>query len=123
VPELVVALETVDYKTIAVTHGLLLALFDLLSTLIEVSTSTQVDIQYAGQLMLATLSKVIENVKVSDALYSTFSAPLTHWVHSLTPELPTILFECLPYSILCEVSLEVSDPFFISLHTKRYHMM
>ena len=31
----------------------------------EISTSAQVDIQYCGQLMLATLSKVVDNVKVS----------------------------------------------------------
>lgn len=62
--ELVVVLESVEFKTIAVTHGLILALFELLSSLLEIAASAQVDIQYAGQLMLATLSKVVENVKV-----------------------------------------------------------
>lgn len=60
-------LETVDFKTVTVTHGLLLALFDLLSTLIDISSSAEVNVQYAGQLMLATLSKVVENVQVSVA--------------------------------------------------------
>ena len=62
--ELVVALETVEFKSVAVTHGLILSLFELLSALMEISTSAQIDIQYCGQLMLATLSKVVDNVKV-----------------------------------------------------------
>lgn len=65
IPELVVVLETVDFSTITPSHTLVITLFDLLSTVIEISTSAQIDIQYVGQLLLATLSKVIENVSVS----------------------------------------------------------
>ena len=75
--ELVVALETVEFKSVAVTHGLILSLFELLSALMEISTSAQIDIQYCGQLMLATLSKVVDNVKVrSDSPWIRFALTL-----------------------------------------------
>ncbi|KAK4702660.1 U3 small nucleolar RNA-associated protein 10, partial [Phenoliferia sp. Uapishka_3] len=67
-PELIVALEAVDFTNVAASHGLLLALFDLLSSLIEISAAAQLDIQYLGQLILTTLSKVIENVQPSSGV-------------------------------------------------------
>lgn len=57
-------LESIEFKTVRASHALVLVLFDLLSTLIEISASTQMDIQYSGQLLLSTLSKIIENVTV-----------------------------------------------------------
>lgn len=60
-PQLIVALEEVNFTDVAASHGLLLALFDLLSSLIEIAAAAQLDIQYLGQLLLSNLSKVIES--------------------------------------------------------------
>lgn len=61
--ELVVVLESTEFAEIAVSHGFLLALFELLSTLIEIPASAQADIQYPGQLMLSALSKTVAHVE------------------------------------------------------------
>ena len=76
-PELIVALEAVDFTNVAASHALLLALFDLLSSLIEIAAAAQLDIQYLGQLILGTLAKVIENVQVRPSRLLLQGAELT----------------------------------------------
>ena len=70
VPELVVVLESVEFQSIPASHQVLLNLFDILSTLIELSTSAQLDIQYPGQLLLSALSKVVANVEPGSGVSS-----------------------------------------------------
>ncbi|KAI5481102.1 U3 small nucleolar RNA-associated protein 10 [Pseudohyphozyma bogoriensis] len=67
-PELVIALESVNFDFVTPSHTLVLGLFDLLSSLIEISTSAQVDIQYSGQLILATLSKIVGRVQPASGI-------------------------------------------------------
>ncbi|GAA6015436.1 hypothetical protein JCM10207_008593 [Rhodosporidiobolus poonsookiae] len=63
-PELVVVLESVEFATVAASHGLLLNLFDLLATLVDLPTvAGQNDVSYPGQLILGALARVVENVK------------------------------------------------------------
>lgn len=62
-PELVVVLESIEFANVTVSHGLLLTLFELLSTLNEIPSSAQADIQYPGQLMLGALAKSVANVQ------------------------------------------------------------
>ncbi|KAM0786108.1 hypothetical protein ACM66B_006918 [Microbotryomycetes sp. NB124-2] len=63
VPELVVALETVEFATIEPTHDLMLALFELLTSVNDVSGAAQADVQYTGQLLLSALLQTVGNVK------------------------------------------------------------
>ncbi|SDA02509.1 BZ3501_MvSof-1269-A2-R1_Chr12-3g03653 [Microbotryum saponariae] len=62
VPELVVILESVDFAKLEPIPNLLLALFDLLSSMIEVPAPAQVDVQYPGQLVLSSLSALVSHV-------------------------------------------------------------
>ncbi|ORY85937.1 U3 small nucleolar RNA-associated protein 10 [Leucosporidium creatinivorum] len=61
-PELIVVLESLEFSSLSASHAILLSLFDLLSSIIEIPAAAQVDVQYPGQLMLSALSKVVENV-------------------------------------------------------------
>ncbi|GAA5839039.1 hypothetical protein JCM9279_002573 [Rhodotorula babjevae] len=68
-PELVVVLESVEFATVPASHGLLLGLFDLLATLVELpSTAGQTDVSYPGQLILGALARVVENVEPSSGV-------------------------------------------------------
>ncbi|BGP43235.1 snoRNA-binding rRNA-processing protein utp10 [Rhodotorula kratochvilovae] len=70
-PELVVTLESVEFASVPASHGLLLGLFDLLATLVELPTSTgQTDVSYPGQLILGALARVVENVQPSSGVTS-----------------------------------------------------
>ncbi|SCV73190.1 BQ2448_7115 [Microbotryum intermedium] len=62
VSELVVVLESVDFAKIDPVPSLLLALFELLSSMIEVPTTAQIDVQYPGQLVLSNLSALLSRV-------------------------------------------------------------
>ncbi|GAA5959351.1 hypothetical protein JCM21900_000701 [Sporobolomyces salmonicolor] len=69
-PELVVVLESVEFSTLPASHGLLLALFDLLACLVEVPSANQVEVQYPGQIILGALGRVVENVQPSSGVTS-----------------------------------------------------
>ncbi|KAM0756059.1 hypothetical protein T439DRAFT_308506 [Meredithblackwellia eburnea MCA 4105] len=85
-PELIVALESTDIKDVSVSHGLLLTLFDLLSSLLENASSAQVDIQYLGQLLLSALSKAVKNITSSSGITSDSirMAPVLDFMRSST---------------------------------------
>ncbi|GAA6060808.1 hypothetical protein JCM10212_000581 [Sporobolomyces blumeae] len=67
-PELVAVLEAIEFATLAASHGLLLALFDLLASIVEVPSANQVEVQYPGQLLLSALGQVVENVEPSSGV-------------------------------------------------------
>jgi len=69
-PELMVVLESVEFSSLAASHGLLLSLFDLLACLVEVPTANQVEVQYPGQLLLGALGRVVENVQPTSGVTS-----------------------------------------------------
>ncbi|GAA5877943.1 hypothetical protein JCM16303_002787 [Sporobolomyces ruberrimus] len=69
-PELVVVLEHIEFASLAASHGLLLSLFDLLASLVEVPTANQVEVQYPGQLLLGALGRVVENVQPTSGVSS-----------------------------------------------------
>ncbi|GAA6036252.1 hypothetical protein JCM8097_006859 [Rhodosporidiobolus ruineniae] len=70
-PELVVVLESVEFAAVPASHGLLLGLFDLLATLVDLPTSAgQTDVSYPGQLLLGALAAVVANVKPESGVTS-----------------------------------------------------
>ncbi|GAA5827854.1 hypothetical protein JCM11251_007703 [Rhodosporidiobolus azoricus] len=70
-PELVVVLESVEFANVPASHGLLLGLFDLLATLVDLPTTAgQTDVSYPGQLLLGALARVVENVKPDSGVSS-----------------------------------------------------
>ncbi|GAA5888324.1 hypothetical protein JCM6882_008581 [Rhodosporidiobolus microsporus] len=70
-PELVVVLESVEFANVPASHGLLLGLFDLLATLVDLPTvASQTDFSYPGQLLLGALARVVENVKPESGVTS-----------------------------------------------------
>ncbi|GAA5933796.1 hypothetical protein JCM3775_000286 [Rhodotorula graminis] len=84
-PELVVVLESVEFGTVPASHGLLLGLFDLLATLVELpSTAGQTDVSYPGQLILGALARVVENVQPSSGVsaHSIRMAPVLDFMRS-----------------------------------------
>ncbi|GAA6009387.1 snoRNA-binding rRNA-processing protein UTP10 [Rhodotorula paludigena] len=70
-PELVTLLESVDFASVPASHTLLLGLFDLLATLVDLPSSAgQTDVAYPGQLILGALARVVENVQPSSGVTS-----------------------------------------------------
>lgn len=71
IPELVVVLESVEFGLVPASHGLVLGLFDLLASLVDLPTATgQTDISYPGQLILGALARIVENVEPSSGITS-----------------------------------------------------
>ncbi|BGP19830.1 hypothetical protein JCM10213_003139 [Rhodosporidiobolus nylandii] len=71
IPELVVLLESVEFADVPASHGLLLGLFDMLATLVDLPTAAgQTDVSYPGQLLLGALARVVENVKPESGVTS-----------------------------------------------------
>ncbi|BGP27409.1 U3 small nucleolar RNA-associated protein 10 [Rhodotorula toruloides] len=71
IPELVVVLESVEFGWVSASHGLVLGLFDLLASLVDLPTATgQTDISYPGQLILGVLARIVENVEPSSGITS-----------------------------------------------------
>ncbi|GAA5990412.1 hypothetical protein JCM10908_007359 [Rhodotorula pacifica] len=62
-PELVALLESVDFADIAASHALLLNLFEILASLVDLpSAPGQTDVSYPGQLVLTALARVVDKV-------------------------------------------------------------
>ncbi|KAK4048437.1 snoRNA-binding rRNA-processing protein utp10 [Microbotryomycetes sp. JL201] len=68
VPELVAVLETVEFATLEPTHDLLLSLFDLLTSVNDVSAAAQAEVQYTGQLLLSALLQSVDRVSPSSSV-------------------------------------------------------
>ncbi|GAA5862132.1 hypothetical protein JCM3774_006186 [Rhodotorula dairenensis] len=62
-PELVALLESVDFADVAASHALLLNLFEILASLVDLpSVPGQADVSYPGQLVLTALARVVDKV-------------------------------------------------------------
>lgn len=62
-PELIALLESVDIADVSASHPLLLNLFEILASLVDLpSAPGQTDVSYPGQLVLTALSRVVDKV-------------------------------------------------------------
>ncbi|GAA5867626.1 hypothetical protein JCM8547_001319 [Rhodosporidiobolus lusitaniae] len=86
-PELVVVLESVEFASVPASHGLLLGLFELLATLVDLPSTNggqNNDVSYPGQLILGALARVVKNVGLESGVTgeSIRMAPVLNFMRS-----------------------------------------